>query len=113
MELMAEQIRQKTLQDERVFTFPELALYNFLSDRPAFSRFNVAVYAHTVPAWQQEILYELKAAPPRYILYSKKLSNVARNIGHTTELLPDVVEYIRNNYKIEVGGDEIGLYRRK
>ncbi len=112
VEAVTEYIKNNTLADEPVYTFPEHGLYNFLADRPAVTRFYTAVYAHTTDKWEKELLSDLEKDPPRYIVYSHALSYMGKNIGRKTELLPDVVKFILENYHLEKSFGQTGIYRR-
>ena len=92
-------LRENTRQDEAIFTFPEHGLYNFLADRPVSGRFPIAGLAWTYPGWRDEILSDLKSQKPRIIVYSTKLSNLAKSIRRKEELLPEVSKYILKNYR--------------
>ncbi len=109
---VTEYIRNNTLKGEPVFAFPEHGLYNFLADRPGVTRFQYAVYAHTAKTWRKELLSDLKANSPRYIIYSRSLSNTAKNIGMKSELLPEVVRFIAENYHLEKSFGQTGIYRK-
>lgn len=102
-----------TNPNEPLFTFPEHGIYNFLANRPCLDRFNIAGLAWTALTWRQELLMDLKKIRPRYIIYSRNLSNLARSIQRTEELLPEVIEYINANYEKEVSFGEIDILRRK
>lgn len=106
-------IINNTRENEPIFAFPEHSLYNFLADRPAVSRFYIAGYAHTLDKWQEELLVELQSHPPKYIVYSRQLSNLAKAIGRKTELLPEVTKFISDNYVIEKVFSNILIYRKK
>ena len=113
IESVTKYIISNTSKNEPVFAFPEHSLYNFLADRPAVSRFYIAAYAHTMDEWKTELLTELQSHPPRYIIYSHQLSNLAKAIGRKTELLPEVIEFISENYVIEKNFSNISIYRKK
>ena len=114
IESVTSYIKEHTEEGEPVFTFPEHGLYNFLFDRPAVGRFYTAVYAHTTDKWEKELLSDLKRYPPHYIVYSHKLSSVARNIGRKEELLPEIRKFIADNYSLEKVIDrQIGIYVKK
>lgn len=110
---VAKYMINNTLPGEPVFAFPEHSLYNFLTDRPAVSRFYITVYAHTTDKWKDELLTELQLHPPRYIIYSRQLSNLAKISNRKTELLPEVISLILDNYVIEKNFSNIAIYRRK
>ncbi len=112
VEAVTEYIKNNTLRDEPIFTFPEHGLYNFLADRPAVTRFYIAVYAHTANKWKKELLFDLRDNPPRYVIYSHSLSYIAKNIGRKNELLPDAIRFILENYYLEKSFGQIGIYRK-
>jgi hypothetical protein len=112
MEAVTEYLANNTSKGEPVFTFPEHGLYNFLADRPAATRFYIAAYAHTADKWKKELLSELQKNPPRYVVYSRQLSHVAKNARKKNELLPEVAVFILENYHLEKEFGRIGIYKR-
>jgi hypothetical protein len=105
-------LMENTREDEPVFCFPELALYNFLTDRPAVSRFYIATFAWTAPEWREEILRQLDREWPRVIIYDTRLSALAKSINRSEELLPEVRKYITENYHVIRKIGEIHIYER-
>lgn len=104
---------KNTGKDEPVFTFPEHAIYNFLAHRPAFSRFYIAAFAWTKEDWRKELMEELAAHPPRVIVYSTKLSNLAISIGRKQELLPEISDFIKKNYNETESFEGVIIYTLK
>jgi len=102
-----------TEEKEPIFTFPEHGIYNFLANRPCVSKFNIAGFAVLSPKWEQEILTDLKTKNPRYIIYDRSLSNLAKALKRNEEVLPRVTRYIRSNYTRETSFGETNILRRK
>jgi len=103
-------IEGKTQEGEDLLCFPDLGLYNFFADRPAFSRFHLAVFAYVSPAWRQELLNGLIEKKPRIIVRGLSLSSMAVLVGRSEELLPEVIQYIDNNYHIVARFDDTVVY---
>ena len=112
MEGVAAYLKNNTRKNEEVLAFPEDSFYNFLAERPAFSRFYVAGLAWTTPQWRAEILSELIKKPPKIILCSRRISTLAWSIGRSTEILPLVVEFIHNNYHIVKKINDVIIYEK-
>jgi hypothetical protein len=101
-----------TKPGEVVFTFPEHGIYNFLADRPCMDRFGIAGLAWTCSEWRKELFVDLKNAKPLYVIYGKRLSNLAMSIGRTEELLPEIIEYLSKNYAEEASFGDIAVLRK-
>ncbi|NQU95954.1 MAG: SEC-C domain-containing protein [Candidatus Omnitrophica bacterium] len=112
MEKVVSYLEENTEENEEVFTFPEHGLYNFLADRPAFSRFYIAGFAWTTPEWRSELLNELARKKPKVVVYCTRLSNMAKSINRSKELLPEVSEFIVNNYHVSRKFYDIIIYER-
>jgi hypothetical protein len=91
---------ESTAPGEALFTFPEHGIFHFLADRPSPSRFAIAGFAWTTPAWRHELLSALRTMPPRVVVKGTRLSNLARAINRTEELLPEVEVFLRDHYRI-------------
>ena len=113
IEGVAQYIRSVTGPDEPVFAFPVHGVFNFLCDRPCVGRFGNPSLAWLAPVYREEVLRDLRSARPRYIIYSNRLSTLAGSIRQKEELLPDVVEYIHENYEKETVFRGIEILRRK
>ncbi len=113
MEGITKYITKMTDPSEAVFTFPDLGLYNFLANRPCLDRFSIAAFAWTSPEWRKELLADLETLKPKYIIRSRKLSNLAAAVGMVEEVLPEVREYIEANYYTEASFNSIDILRRK
>jgi hypothetical protein len=102
-----------TTPGEPIFTFPELGIYNFFTDRPCVSRFNIPTCIWATPKWGQEIINDLKTRQPRYIIYGNRLSNITKSLGDKKELLPEVGAYINGNYVKVASFGKIDVLKRK
>lgn len=89
-----------TAPDEPVFTFPEHGIFNFLADRPGVSRFDLTGYAWADPRWRTELLEQLKRQRPRFAVTGARLSILASSIGRREEVLPEVVSYLAQHYRV-------------
>ncbi|MFH1846511.1 MAG: hypothetical protein ABH869_03020 [Candidatus Omnitrophota bacterium] len=113
MEMVTGYIKAVTVSGESVLAFPEHGIYNFLADRPCVGRFGVPTVAYTAPKWRQELVLAVKKEKPRYIIYNRELSNLAKAIKSTKELLPEVIDYIQKNYIVEKSFGNTDIMRRK
>ncbi len=102
-----------TRQDEPIFSFPEHGIYNFFTNRPVVSRFPIAGFAWTAEEYKTELLKSLKECRPRYVIFGTWLSNLAISIGRKEELLPEVSNFIKENYIVEKRFATIDIYRLK
>lgn len=106
-------IIKNTEQNEPIFTFPEHGIYNFFADRPVVGRFPIAGFAWTTKEYQSELLKSIKEAKPRYVIFGKRLSNLAMSIGRKEEVLPEISEFIRENYILVKSFYTVDIYCRK
>ena len=106
-------ISRVTRPDEKVFTFPDLALINFLADRPSLDRFGIAVFAWTWRPWQEELLNDLRRLKPRYIVRGNGISSLASSIKRQTEFLPEVIDYMKSNYYVEASFGPVDILRSR
>lgn len=109
---VVEYLRKNTKEGEEIFCFPEHGLYHFLAERPGSTRFHIPGMAWTTPAYRAELLQELRSQKPRIIVFSTELSNLAKSIGRTEELLPEVSSYITQRYRIAQQFGSILIYVR-
>ena len=100
-----------TSPGEPVFTFPEHGMYNFFTNRPAVGRFPIAGIAWLTKEYQSELLSSLKEAKPRYVIFGKNLSNLAKSIGRKEELLPDISAFIKEHYDVVKSFNTVDIYR--
>ena len=112
MESTVAYLKNNTRIGEEVFCFPEESLYNFLADRPAFSRFYIAAYAWSNPKWRLELLNEFITKKPRIVLSSNLLSNMAECAGRSKELFPEIRKLIANKYHVVAKFYDIIIYER-
>ncbi len=105
-------IESNAATGDEVFCFPEHGLYNFLADRPAPGRFYIPGFAWTTKEWQEELLGSLIAKPPKIVVYSTSLSNMARSIGRNEELLPEVSRFIREKYREAARYGDVIIYEK-
>ena len=103
-------IVKNTEQNEPIFTFPEHGIYNFFADRPAIGRFPIAGFAWTTKEYASELLQTLKDKKPRYIIFGKRLSNLAMSIGRKEELLPEVSRFVKENYILVRSFNTVDIY---
>lgn len=111
IESVTKYITSVTRPDEAVFTFPEQGMYNFFANRPCLDRFNISGVVWATPAWRKELMDDLKNIRPRHIIYRSSLSNLARSIGRSEELLPDVKAYIDLNYVREASFGSVDILK--
>ncbi len=102
-----------TAPQEAVFTFPEHGIFNFLADRPILSRFHIAGYAWAHPEWRRELLEVLHRQSPRFVVMGKSLSHLARSLGREEELLPEVIAFLRENYRVVRSFSTVEILERK
>jgi hypothetical protein len=106
-------IIENTHSQEPIFTFPEHGIYYFFTDRPASSKFTIAIWVFMKKEYQEELLNSLKQTRPRYIIFGKSLSNSAKAIGRKKELLPEISSFINENYAVVRKFHTIDIYYLK
>lgn len=109
-ETVADYLKKHTEPGEEVFTYPEQGLYNFLAERPAFGKYYIAGFAFTTQNMRKELMNELITKRPKTIVYGKGRSILAISIGRTDEILPEVRDFIDNNYHSVFEADNIVIY---
>ncbi len=105
-------ITAATAPNEPVFSFPEHGIFNFFTDRPCIDRFTIAGFAWVPMEWRRELLADLENVKPRYIIYSRRLSNLAMAADRDKELLPEVAQYVFSRYHKEASFGSIDIWRR-
>jgi hypothetical protein len=93
-------LSQHTAPQEPVFAFPEQGIFTFLADRPHLSRFDIAGFAWGHPAWTAELLNAVEDGRPRFVVAGRPPSSLARSIGRTQEILPEVGAYLTEHYRV-------------
>ena len=102
---------EKTQRRRRDILFSDQGL-SFLSATFA-SRFNISLFACATPEWRGELLADLQSKKPRMVILGKRLSTLAVSTGRQEEVLPEIAEYIRNNYYSAAEYGSIIIYLRK
>lgn len=102
-------LQRELRPDEPFFAYPDLGLFYALADRPAPTRFHIAVLAAARDDWSDELRRLLERAPPRIALRSRGLSTLARATRHGEEYLPDVARTLQLRYEplATIGGLEL------
>jgi hypothetical protein len=99
---VSEYIMSHTVKGEPIFAFPDMGLYYFLTERPSVTRFPLPMQACIHEKFKGELLKDLRANPPRYIIFSSENSGSGNVIGKKDEeLLPEILAFIKGNYHVE------------
>lgn len=104
-------VRESTKPGDVLLGFPEFDFFNFLCDRPEASRFYISGFAWPKAEWQQEVLEAIQRLKPPLVLYGSSLSTLASSINLRHEILPDVVNYLRQHYRVEKIFGRIAILR--
>lgn len=108
----ASAITSMTEPGEGIFCFPDLAIFNFVTDRPQITKYHMIVGASTSEANTREVLENLATARPRVVLLGVQLSALAKATGRQEELLPEVTRYVLDHYRPDRQTGNILIYRR-
>ena len=117
LEQIQEFVQKHVAQDEAVFTYPELGAYNFLVDRRFYGRFPLATFAWFNDRWHRELLDQLNAAKPRYVILEKEIPQYWKDVYLGQEpnrkKFQEMMDFIYGNYTI-VGETRLSyIYRLK
>ena len=104
------EIQSRTAPNEPIWVFPNEALIYFLADRPQPTRFPLAVFAVT-RAQRQQLIADLERTRPRLAIVYRD-APLHDRIPHEVAL-PEVVEYLANNYELDHDVGSFALLRRK
>lgn len=113
--LAAQYIRDHTRPEEGMFVWGIDATVAFLSDRPNPSRFTFNMPLSSAgtfrEAYRQEVLTNLAAAPPTYIVVGSPWQTY-RTKEDTLGEFPEFAAVLRNGYALERSFGYVDLYRR-
>jgi hypothetical protein len=102
---------------EKLFTFPELGIYNFIVDRPFVGKFPVVIFSWFNPRWEANLFQNLKQEKPRYALVPKKLDpvfdKVYFKVGSNRESYNRFQRYIQEHYTPVATTRSLVILRRK
>jgi hypothetical protein len=103
-------LKANTTQEDYVYFFPNEAAYYFLFNRKNPTRYAAAYQAITAEQ-RQEIVRDLEAKKPEYVIYSRATWRID-NIPETIQV-PEVVDYLVNNYQLVEAYSDILLLKKK
>ncbi len=106
-------LREKTAPGETVMGFPDLSSYNFLADRPGFSRFYLIDLICLRSDWTREFFSALYNNPPRYILVKTEIEYMEYRIAESPLVNSRNVvrNFVAQNYQREASFGRIDIYR--
>jgi hypothetical protein len=110
MERVVAAVRANTKENEPVFTFPDLGIFNYLCDRPAVSRFPLTGEAWIKKEWRRELLCSLANDKPRLALVDNELTDFALTTGRTEEILPEIRQYLDGHYRLQERIGSVDIY---
>lgn len=100
-------------EEETLFGYPDLGIFNYFTGRRHITRFMIPVLADADPEWAAEILADLEREQPRVVLMSTSLGTLARATGRREEYLPEVMAYLLEYYEPRVRDGGIAVFERK
>ncbi len=94
---------EHTSVDEKIFVFPELAIYHFILDRPFVGRFPMTTFSWLNDPWHEELMMSLRNKPSQYVIVPKKLTPNFEHIYFRVESnrrkYDQVRDFIDKNYQ--------------
>lgn len=106
-------IRRLTGPDEPFFAYPDLGIFYALADRPAPTRFHIAILAAARAEWTHELQTLLERDPPALALRSRGRSTLARATRHPGEYLPGIAERLARDYDVAASSGGLEVLRRR
>jgi len=104
LEQVAAFVEEHIMEDEVLFTYPELGIYNFFVDRRFFGKFPLATFAWFNERWYEEYINDLRSSKPKYIILQKEVSEYWKKIYLAREpnqqKYKDVMDIIHAEYSI-------------
>lgn len=110
LEALVAAVRERTRPGEPIWVFPNEAMVYFLADRPQATRFPLGLFAVT-RAQRLELVADLERSRPRYAVVWTRA--IAVDGIALEQALPEVVDYLVENYVPEARFGTVGLLRRK
>lgn len=102
-------IRKNTKPNEYIFDFTDRGAYYFLINRPNPTRYSQVIYAS--PRYlQREVVRDLEAKKPRYVLFREGLSLDGVPLD---KRLPLIADYLAEHYMKEIDIHGITILRRR
>ena len=95
-------IKRRTSDNENIYVFPHEAFYYFFANRGCPTRFHIAIAAGYSPAYQQEVVRDLKKDRTKYIIYGTASYRIPdTNPIDNEAMIPEIVRYIKKAYTLE------------
>ena len=91
-------------EDEVMFTYPELGIYNFFAGRRFFGKFPISTFSWFNDRWHAEYLAELKASRPKFAIVQKEMPQYWKDVYLALEpnraKYKDVMDFIQSEYSL-------------
>lgn len=98
---------------EIVFAFPDIGLYNFLTDRPPLGRFYSAEFSFMEPAWFEEMMADIKSKRPRFVICAKEFTRLKPFMPTVGKYIQKMSQFLQENYKIRKSFETVNVLERK
>jgi hypothetical protein len=102
-------LKRNTQAGDYVYFFPNEAAYYFLFDRNNPTRYPMSYFAVTREQ-REELVADLEAKRPEYVVYSLNTWRVDKILEAIQ--VPEVVSYIKNNYRADVQLGDVIIMKR-
>jgi len=110
-------VNKNTKKGEKIFTFPELGIYNFIVDRPFVGRFPIVIFSWFNEKWEDELFEDLKSTKPTFAILPKKLDPVFEKVYFKVEKNKSSFEkfshYIHNHYTLIGSTHTLLIYKKQ
>jgi hypothetical protein len=108
--LIQDFLEKNTKPGDYVYFFPNEAAYYFLFDRDNPTRYAISYFAVTKDQ-RKDLIADLEKNRPAYVVHSKSTWRVD-NIREDVQV-PEVVDYIDDNYRVHLNTEHILILKRK
>lgn len=117
LEQLVKFVDAHTRPDEKVFMFPEMGAYYFVTNRQWVGRFPMVTFSWFNDRWHEEFVEQLSQEAPRYAFYLKDLGptfpTVYFQIPENKEKFDQVDGFIKTNYRVIDQTPSFWIYEKK
>ena len=117
LEQLVKFVDENTKPGVKIFMFPEMGAYNFVTNRGWVGRFPMVTFTWFNDRWHDEFIQQLPAEAPRYAFYLKDLGptfpTVYFQIPQNKEKFDQVDSFIKTHYHVVGQTPLFWIYEKK